>query len=92
MPVETGLAAVSSPEVHPHQGSQHGFLSRPSRPLEGCFAAMLPLQNAYGFCRGRSMMRLASRGDVRAAVTHLVIKGDTTCLPPRGGLRDFPLW
>ena len=38
-----------------------------------------------------TVMRLARRGDVRAAVAHLVIKEDTACLSPRGGLRDFSL-
>ena len=89
MHVETGLATVSSPEVHPLQECQHGFLTRPSRPLEGCFAATLPLQIAHGFCRGRSMTRLARRGDVHAAVTHLVIKGGTTCCPHETDLETF---
>ena len=72
---ETRLMAASSPEAHPLQGSRRGFLPRPSRPLEDCFAATLPLQDAHGHCKGRSMMHLARRGDVRAAVAHLVIKG-----------------
>ena len=86
MPEEAGLTAASSPEMLPLRGSQRRFLSRPSQPLEGYFAATIPLQNAHGFWRGHSMMCLARRGDVRTAVPHLVIKGDTPCLSLRGGL------
>ena len=89
MPAETGLAAISSPGKHPLQGSQHSFLSRPSRPLEGCFAAMQPLESALGLCRDRSVTHLSRRDDVNAAVADLMIKGALHVCPPEADYETF---
>ena len=66
----------------PLEGSQHGFLLRPSWPLEGCFDATQPQQDAHGHSSGRRVMRLVRRGDVRAAVAKLMIKGGHSVAVP----------
>ena len=87
--METRFAAVSSPGKYPLQRSQRKSLSRPSWPLEGCFAAKQPLQGAHGLCSGQSMTRLSRRNDFNAAVANLVIEGALHVCPRKADCEAF---
>ena len=72
----------------PLEGSQHRFPLRPSWPLEGCFDATQPQQDTPGHSSGRRVMRLVRRGDVRASVAKLMIKGGhSVAVPTRRTMR-----
>ena len=66
----------------PPQGGQPRFLTRPSRPLEGCFSTKQGQQGAHGHSSGHSVMHLVRRGDARAADTFLMIKGGDSVVVP----------
>ena len=66
----------------PPQGGQPRFLTRPSRPLEGCFSTKRGLQGAHGHGSGHSVTRLARHGDARAADPLRMIKGGDSVVVP----------